>query len=373
VKTSITYVARDTHKKQHHVAWLHPETGEIQQFTVVNSPREIERMIKKLRPQAPGEIHVCYEAGICGFVLQRQFQKLGCVAQVIAPSLVLRKPGERVKTDRRDARKLLSQFVAGQLTEVFAPTVAQEADRELTRCRESAQEDLKRARQRLNSLLVRHGYLYQDGNLWTGKHQQWLQGLSFDQAPLRTVFQEYSSEVEHALQRVQSLDKQVEHLAQSEPYRVAVGALRCFRGIDTLTAITVLTEIFEFGRFDSPRALMAYLGVTPSEASSGERRRPGGITKTGNRRVRRILTETAWHYRHPPYVSKDLKARRQNQPAWAVDLADRAAKRLHRRYRHLLERGKAAPVAVIAVVRELAGFLWALLRQLPAATANQPT
>ncbi len=369
MKTSITYVAMDTHKKQHQVAWVHPDTGEIQQFTVANTPREIERMVKKLRPQAPGEIHVCYEAGICGFVLQRQFQKLGCVAKVIAPSLVLRKPGDRVKTDRRDAKKLLAQFVAGQLTEVYAPSAAQEADRELTRCRESAQMDLKRARQRLNSLLVRHGYIYQEGNLWTGKHQQWLKTLSFDQPKLRTVFEEYSAEVEHGVQRVQSLDKQVEQLAQSEPYRAAVGALRCFRGIDTLTAITLLTEIFEFGRFDSPRALRAYWGVTPSEESSGERRRPGGITKTGNRRVRRILTETGWHYRHPPSVSQALKARRQDQPAWAVDLAERAAKRLHRRYRHLLERGKAAPVAVMAVVRELVGFLWALLRQLPSPAA----
>src|SRR5574340_1670343 len=193
----------DTHKKQHQVAWVHPDTGEIQEFTVPNTAREIERMVKKIRRQAPGEIHVCYEAGLCGFVLKRRLEKLGCVAQVIAPSLVWRKPGERIKTDRRDAKKLLSQFVAGQLTEVYAPSAAQEADRELTRCRQSAQEDLKRARQRLNSLLVRHGYIYQEGNLWTGKHQQWLKGLSFDQPQLRTVFEEYSAEVEHGLQQVQ--------------------------------------------------------------------------------------------------------------------------------------------------------------------------
>ncbi len=148
--------------------------------------------------------------------------------------------------------------------------------------------------------------------------------------------------------------------------------LRCFRGIDTLTAITVLTEIFEFGRFASPRALMAYLGVTPSEQSSDERRRPGEITKTGNHRVRRILTETAWHYRHPHRVGKALAARRQDQPAWAIYLADRAGVRLYRRYRHLIERGKAAHVAVIAVVRELVGFLWAMLRQLHQQTQSPP-
>jgi transposase len=364
VKTSITHVALDTHKKQHQVAWVHPETGEIQEFTVANTAREIERMVKKIRKQAPGEIHVCYEAGLCGFVLKRRLETLGCVAQVIAPSLVWRKPGDRVKTDRRDAQKLLAQFVAGQLTEVFAPDPAQEADRELTRCRESVQRDLKQARQRLNSLLIRHGYIYLEGTLWTGKHTQWLKGLVFDQPKLRTVVEEYSSEIEHHRQQLESLDRQVESLAQSQRYRSAVGVLRCMRGIDTLTAITLLTEIFEFGRFDSPRALMAYLGVTPSEASSGESRRPGAITKTGNRRVRRILTEAGWHYRHPYAVSKALKARRQDQPAWAVDLADRAAKRLYRRYRHLIERGKSTPVAIIAVVRELAGFVWAMLRQL---------
>lgn len=321
-------------------------------------------MVKQIRRQGSDEIHMCYEAGVCGFVLKRQMEKLGCVCQVIAPSLVLRKPGDRVKTDRRDANKLLPQLIAGQLTEVYAPDPTQEADRELTRCRESAQVHLKRARRQLNSFLVRHGYLYREGELWTGKHQQWLNALQFDVPRLRTVFEEYRSEVRHCVQRLASLDKQLEQLAQSQPYRAAVGVLRCLRGIDTLTAITVLTEIFEFGRFESPRALMAYLGVTPSEESSGERRRPGGITKTGNHRVRRILTETAWHYRHPHQVSKALAARRKDQPAWAIDLADRAAVRLCRRYRHLIERGKAAHVAIIAVVRELVGFLWAMLRQL---------
>jgi len=370
VKTTITHVAMDTHKKQHQVAWVHPATGEIQEFGVPNTVRDIERMVKKIRKQATGEIHICYEAGLCGFVLQRRLEKLGCVAQVIAPSLVWRKPGDRVKTDRRDAKKLLTQFLAGQLTEVWVPDPEQEADRELTRCRESSQRDLKQARQRLNSLVVRHGYIYQEGNLWTDRHHRWLKSLTIEPARLRTVFDEYRSEIEHCVQRLESLDQQVQSLAQSERHRSAVGVLRCLWGIDTLTAITLLTEIFEFGRFDSPRALMAYLGVTPSEDSSGERRRPGAITKTGNRRVRRILTEAAWHYRHPYAVGKALKLRRKDQPAWAVDLADRAAKRLYRRYRHLTERGKAAPVAIIAVVRELAGFVWAMLRPLQQQTQS---
>jgi len=364
VKTMITYVAMDTHKKQHQVAWMDPDTGEIQDFAVANTPREIERMVQKLRKQAPGEIRLCYEAGVCGFVLQRQLQKLGCVCSVIAPSLVPTKPGDRVKTDRRDAQKLLGPLVAGQLTEVYPPDAAQVADRELTRCRDCAQVDLQRARQRLNSLLLRQGYLYRDGDLWTRKHTQWLQTLTFDSARLQAVVAEYQSEVEPGRQRLESLDKQLEQLAQSEPYRAAVAALRCLRGIDTLTAITVLTEVYSFGRFARPRALMAYLGVTPSEHSSGESRRGGGIPKTGNRRVRRILTETGWHSRHAPRVSKALQARRKDQPVWAIDRADRAALRLYQRYQHLLARGKPVHQAVMAVVRELVGFLWALLRHL---------
>ena len=229
------------------------------------------------------------------------------------------------------------------------------------------QIDLKRSRQRLNSLLVRHGYVY-SGSLWTRRHAEWLQGLAFDQPRLRTVFEEYHSEMERrgAAGVVGSAARQ---LAASEPYREAVAVLRCWRGIDTLTVLTLLTEIYCFGRFSSLRALMAYLGVTPSEHSSGESRRTGGITKTGNRRVRRLLTESGWHYRHPPRVSKALRARRANQPAWAIDLADRAALRLYRRYKHLTERGKPLPQAVMAVVRELAGFIWAMLPRLPSCAA----
>jgi len=364
VDTSITYVAMDVHKKEHQVAWVNPQTGEVQTFSIRNTQAELAKMVKRMREQVSGQIHICYEAGVCGFVLQRRLEKLGCTCQVIAPSLVLRKPGDRVKTDRRDAKKLLSQFMAGQLTAVYPPDSIQEADRELTRCRSIAQDDLQRVRQQLNSLLIRHGYVYQDGDLWTGKHEQWLESLEFDEPALRTVFDEYISHMRHCLTRVESLDRQLKQLAQSPRYSAAVSALRCFRGIETLTAITVLTEIFEFGRFQSPRALMAYLGLTPGEDSSGDKHRTGGITKAGNWRVRRILTETGWHYRHGHRVSKALKARRKGQPTWAIDIAERAGVRLNKRYRHLMERGKAAGTVVIAIVRELVGFIWAMIRQL---------
>lgn len=362
MKTSITHVALDTHKKEHVVAWADPQTGVVEVFTVRNTVKDIKKMVKKLQRQAPGEVRFCYEAGVCGFTLQRCIEGLGSRCVVIAPSLVPVKQGDRIKTDRRDARKLLGQFLAGELTEVYAPSVEQEAAREITRCRQAAQENLKRIRHQLIKLLTRHGYIYSEGRHWTAKHRRWLASLAFDSSDLREVFTWHISEWEHCEQRLTTLDKEVAALAERPAYREVVGRLRCLRGIDTLTAVTLVTEIFAFGRFDSPRKLMAYLGLVPSEHSSGEKRRPGAITKTGNARVRRLLIESAWHYRHGVFVSQTLRQRRDGQPQWAIDVADRAMSRLHQRYRRLIERGKTPNIVVVAVARELAGFLWALLR-----------
>jgi len=363
VENSITHVAMDTHKKQHAVAWADPDTGEIQVFTVKNTPKDIQKMVKKIQRKAPGEVQFCYEAGVCGFTLKRRIEAAGSRCQVIAPSLVPRKKGERIKTDRRDARKLLGQFLAGQLTAVTAPNPQQEAAREVTRCRQAAQEDLKRARHQLVKFLTRHGYLYRDGNHWTQKHDRWLRSLQFDAPPLREVFDWYYTQLQHCQQRLAMLDKEVAALAEQPAYKEIVGLLRCLRGVETLTAITLVTELFEFGRFDSPRKLMAYLGLVPSEHSSGEKRRPGSITKTGNGRIRRLLVESAWHYRHRPVVSKTLKRRRKDQPQWAIDIADRAQLRLHKRHQRLTMRGKIPSKVVVAVARELAGFLWAILHE----------
>lgn len=363
MKTNITYVAMDTHKKEHAVAVVDAETGELKVFTVKNTAKDITQMVKKIQKQSPGAVQFCYEAGVCGFVLKRRIEALDSRCLVIAPSLVPVKPGDRIKTDRRDARKLLGQFLAGQLTEVYPPNPEQEAAREITRCRQGAQEDLMRARHQLIKFLTRHGYLYKDGRHWTQKHKRWLLSLEFSSSDLQEVFDWYHTQLEHCLQRLATLDKEVASLAERPVYKEVVGLLCCFRGIKTLTAMTLLTELFAFGRFDSPRKLMAYLGLVPSEASSGEKRRPGAITKTGNRRVRRSLIEMAWHCRHRPAVSKELKGRREGQPQWAVNMADRAMHRLHKRYRRLIERGKMSRKVVVAVARELAGFIWALLHE----------
>ena len=363
MRTNITHVAMDTHKKEHSVAVVYADTGELQVFTVRNTAKDITKMVKKVQRQAPEKVHFCYEAGVCGFTLKRRIEALGSQCMVIAPSLVPTKSGDRIKTDRRDAQKLLGQFLAGELTEVHAPSPAQEAAREITRCRQAAQENLKRTRHQLVKFLTRHGYIYRDGRHWTQKHFRWLLSLEFDQADLREVFDLYYAELQHCMQRLATLDKEVAALAARPEYGQIVGLLRCFRGIDTLTAITVLTEIFDFGRFPSPRKLMAYLGLVPSESSSGDSRHTGAITKAGNKRIRRLLVESAWHYRHRPGVSKDLKRRRQDQPQWALDIADRAMARLHKRYWRLLDRGKPSNVVVVALAREFAGFLWSVLQE----------
>ena len=358
-----TYVAMDTHKKQHAVAVLDRRTGEIRQFSVKNTVRDIGKMVKRIAREAPAAVKFCYEAGVCGFTLQRRIEAMGYKCIAIAPSLVPLKPGDRIKTDRRDAKKLLGHFAAGQLTEVYPPNAEQEAARDLTRVRYSAMVNLKRIRHQLQKFLTRHGYIYNAGKNWTQKHLQWLRALEFDQGDLREVFEMYYVEWQHCIQRLDTLDKQLEQLAQRPQYREAVGLLRCFKGIDTLTAITLITEIFEFGRFDSPKALMSYLGLTPSEYSSGERRQPGSITKTGNSLVRKLLIESGWHSRHRPSVGKGLKRRRKGQPQWAIDIADRAMLRLHQRFWRLVRAGKPQNKAVVAVARELAGFIWSMMNQ----------
>ena len=363
MSNSNTYVGMDTHKKQHTVTVHFPRSPELVVLTVKNNARDIARMVKKITKQAPGDVEFCYEAGVCGFNLKRRIEALGCKCAVIAPSLTPKKPGVKIKTDRRDARSLVAMFEAGLLTEVYPPSPQQEAARDLTRCRQAALQNVKRLRHQLTKFLTRHGYVYALGNPWTIKHFNWMRNLEFEQPLLRDVFDSYFTELQHCIQRLDSLSKQVEQLAQSEPYREIVGLLRCFHGIDTLTAITVITEIFQFGRFATPGELMSYLGLTPSESSSGEKQNKGPITKAGNKRTRSLLIETAWHYRHPHRITAALKRRRKGQPQWAIDIADNAGTRLRRRYWRLVNHGKMPCKATVAVARELAGFIWAIFRE----------
>ena len=363
MENTITYVAMDTHKKQHKIALHYPFQEEIIEFTINNTVRDIKKKVNKIKKHAPGKVEFCYEAGVCGFTLKRRIEQLGCRCRVIAPSLVPRKPGERVKTDRRDAKKLLTMFKSGLLTEVHAPDEPQETARELTRLRETARDNLKRIRHQLIKFLTRHGYVYTEGRHWTQKHISWLRTIEFAESTLTNVFESYFNDMIYCIGRLENLDKEVGLLADSREYKEIVGLLCCYHGIDTLTAITIITEIFEFGRFESPRHLMSYLGLTPSEDSSGDKQKKGAITKAGNKRIRRLLNEASWHYRHMYVPSAALKKRRKGQPQWAIEIADAAGRRLSKRHRYLLNKGKIPCKANIAVARELAGFIWFTVTQ----------
>jgi transposase len=363
MKNIITYVGMDTHKKQHKAAIKYADRDNVVEFTINNTPSDIKRVIKKIAHQAPGPVEFCYEAGVCGFNLKRKIEGLGFKCAVIAPSLVPVKPGVRIKTDRRDAKKLMEYYRAGLLTEVHAPNQKQEADRELVRLRETARENLQRAQHHILKFLNRHGYIYHHGNHWTERHITWLRGIKFEEPALNEVFDAYFAQYINCCERLNRCDQRVEMLAQTDDYRELVGLLCCFHGIKTLTAISILVEIYDFARFKSAPAFMSYLGLTPTEDSSGEKENKGSITKAGNKRVRRLLDETAHHYRHQYVPSKALKIRREGQPKWGIEIADRAGQRLSYRHRYLRARGKIPVKANIAVARELAGFIWFTVTQ----------
>jgi transposase len=365
VADSTTFFGLDVHKDSITVALYLPGEKEPVEWKEGNTEASLRRLTRRLKKRASGQLQGCYEAGGCGYAVQRTLAGHGVKCQVVAPSLIPKKPGERVKTDRRDARKLGQLLRAGMLTEVQPPTPEQEADRDLVRAREDALDDRMRARHRLSKFLLRRGIKWTGRSNWTVTHMVWLQRLKFEHASEQEAFDGHLTAVQMASERLSSLTQAIELLAQEERYREPVGALRCLRGIDTLSAMVVLTELLGVARFESPRQLMAYLGLTPSEHSSGNQATRGGITKTGNRYVRRILVEAAWHYRHQPRASKTLLKRRRGQPSWAVAMAEKAQKRLSRRFwKLILSSNKSPKVAATAVARELAGVIWAMLMKL---------
>ena len=319
-----TDAGMDAHARTIGVAVLGPGAGRAEEWQVSNEPRAVKRLARRLRRDAEGPVVACYEAGPTGFALQRQLEAEDIACRVIAPALIPRRPGDRVKTDRRDARQLAELLRADLLPEVPPPTPDQEAVRDLCRAREDAVADRTRARHCLAKLLLRRGLAY-DGRHWTQRHRRWLLTRRLAHPAAQATFDDYLRALEAVEERLRTLEAELGQQAASDAYREAVGLLRCFRGVDTVTALTVLAELGDVTRFGSARQLMAYLGLTPSEPSSGARQRRGPITKTGNTHVRRLLIESAWHYRHPPRVGRALRQRRERQPGWAVALADLVA------------------------------------------------
>ncbi|MCA1585023.1 MAG: IS110 family transposase [Actinobacteria bacterium] len=365
MKQVTTYVGIDAHKKDLVVAMLIGSHPTPVTWQLANEPQAVRRLVRKLEREAPGPVRVFYEAGPCGYALQRQVTTSRVSCDVVAPALIPRKPGERVKTNRRDARKLVELGRAGLLTAVQPPTPEDEAVRDLARARDDAREDLQRCRHRLGKLLLRRG-LHYAGRNWTRAHRQWIDGLAWTHAAERAVVDDYLLAIDHTEARLIELDARLAEIAETEPYREPVGWLRCFRGIDTLTAILILAELHDFRRFASAPALMAYLGLVPGEDSSGEKHRRGRITRTGNALVRRLLVEVAWHYQHRPGIGVALARRRKGQPARVIGIADKAQQRLCRRFRKLAAEHKPAPKIAVAIARELAGFVWAALQPVTA-------
>jgi len=357
--TNTTFLGLDVHAATIAIAVLgdgHEKPG-IRE--IPNDPATIRKVIKQIGKGR--SLRCCYEAGPCGYVVQRQLAGMGIDCQVIAPSLIPQKPGDRVKTDRRDATKLARLLRSGDLTPITVPTEDQEAVRDLVRAREAARRARTDARHRLAKFLLRQGHRHHACN-WTGQFWKWVNGVTFTHPALTKTLQHYTDMVLHLDQQIEALDSDIEEIATREPFRDMVAKLSCLRGISTLAAMVILSEVYDLRRFTTARQFMAFLGVVPSEHSSGQKQRRGGITKTGNGRVRRILVEAAWAYRHYPKVTTRQRKMFASQPVAIVDVCRKANLRLTRRFQRLEARGKKSPVAMTAIARELAGFVWAVAR-----------
>ncbi len=359
---AITYVGLDVHKKSIAIALLPGGGGPPVEWQEPNELRAVQRLARRLKREAGEAVTCCYEAGPTGYALLRQLTVLGVRCQVIAPSLIPLKPGSRIKTDKRDARKLAELLRAGMLTEVHPPSESDEALRDLCRCRDDVRDDLLRARHRMSKFLLRRHCVFSGTkHHWGTRHMKWLTELRFDDGASQSTFDSYFLAIQQNEERLERLDARLAEFGAQEPYREPVAWLRCFRGIDTVTAVSIVAELHDFRRFRSARSLMAYLGLVPSEHSSGESERRGSITKSGNRHVRRLLVEAAWHNRHRPGISLSLRRRREGQPDRVLAIADRAQQRLSARYARMSMRGKPNPKTVVAMARELVGYLWATL------------
>lgn len=349
-----SWVGLDVHARSVIAGVLDAGSGELRALRV---SAKSERIVAWLR-ELPAPVRVAYEAGPTGYGLARACAEAGIACTVAAPSKIPRAPGDKVKTDRRDAERLARLLRLGELVAVRVPEPHEEAARDLVRAREDARGDLMRARHRLSKLLLRHGLVY-DGSAWTLAHDGWLRRQRFASRPLCLAFDESYGAMLQAKARRDALDRAIAELAGEAPFTDVVGRLVCLRGVSTLTALALTVELGDWQRF-RPQSLGPFLGLVPSEDSTGERRRQGAITKTGNTHARRLLVEAAWHQRRPLRASAALERRRQGQPAAVCARAEASARRLHERWHALERRGKRRTVVAVAVARELAGHCWAL-------------
>jgi transposase len=370
MEQSIIYVGLDVHKDTIAVALA--EAGlraEVREHgKIPNTPAALKALSVKLAGKNRA-LRFCYEAGPCGYGIQRQLSAVGHECAVVAPSLIPRKPGERIKTDRRDAINLAKLHRAGELTPVWVPDPSHEAIRDLVRARQAAVRTLRQARQQLSGFLLRHGHHYHRP-AWTLQHRRWLAGLKFDQALHYIVLEDCIATIEAAAARRDRLEAQIEAALPEWSLAPVVQALQALRGVGLVAAATLMAELGDITRFSNPRQLMAYLGLVPCEHSSGRTRRQGGITKAGNGAARRMLIEAAWSYRFPARISREQLLRQERLAKPIRDIAWKAQERLCRRYRKLARAGKLPTVITAAIARELVGFIWAIAKQVQS-TAGQ--
>jgi transposase len=360
----IIWVGLDVHKDSITAAVLEGDTWEAEVIHLHPDLVRVRRFFRRLGKR--GRVQACYEASGAGYVLQRWLEKAGFFCEVVAPSLIPKRPGDRRKTDRLDAVMLARLYRSGHLTPVRVPTEDQETVRRLVRLRYSYQEQTKDTKRRIHSICLVHGWVYRETKTpWTLKHRTWLNELQQDlSGPMAIVLRTELQHLEYLETQRNSLDAEIDRYARRAPYDEIVQALCCLRGVRTLTAMVLLTEIGDIRRFRSPRAFMAWVGLVPEERSSGSRERRGKITKTGNSHVRRILIEAGWHQRHRSKAEAKLSQRRKGMPAEVVAIAVKAQHRLTNRFRRL-ERRKDSRVVVAAVARELCGFVWAIMKAAP--------
>jgi transposase len=373
---TVRFVGLDVHAETITVA-VAESAGEVRTLgTIPNRPESVRRLARKLG--APEQLRICYEAGPTGYVLYWQLMGLGVHCDVVAPSLVPVKAGDRIKTDRRDAEKLARSYRAGDLTPVWVPDAAHEALRDLVRAREAAKKDQLRARHRLGKFLLRQGR-QRPAHLktnWTAWHLDWIRTLHFDAIAHRVVLADYLHEVDRVAARIAQLNAAILEAVQTAPpqMRAVIQALQALRGVAAVSAATIVAEVGQLSRFQNARQLMGYSGLVPSEYTTGPRRRLGAITKTGNAHLRRVVIEAAWAYRYGPAVRSPLRERQAGLDPVIVEIAWRAQKRLHDRYRTLAAKGKNNNQVMTAVGRELLGFIWdigrTIERQVPMAATT---
>jgi len=350
-----TLVGLDVHAAKIVAATLDGETGELRSFGLPGCPVETAKFCAAL----PAPVRATYEAGPTGYGLARELARREIECVVAAPGKIPRAATDRVKTDRRDAEHLVRLLLAGKLHPVRVPGEREEAMRDLVRAREDIRSDLMRARHRLSKLLLRHGLRF-DGDAWSERHRVWLGSIELQERAAQATFCDYHGAIEALLHRRAELEREIEALIPDSAWEREVGRLRCLRGIDTLSAVGLCAEVGDFARFERAGQLMSYVGLVPSECSSGEQRRLGSITKTGSRHARRLLVEAAWHYRRAPRIGRGLERRQERQPAAAIAISWSAQRRLHRTWERLRAKGKRPVVVAVAAARELAGFCWAI-------------